>query len=65
MIVYEVNDALVGLALSQIMGLTGKLQFGMRQLVEVANHLTNVERVIEYAKIETEGPFETPEGNYH
>lgn len=39
------------------------LQYGMRQTGEVVNQLTSVERVMQYTKLDREGPFDTPEGN--
>nr|AHB63235.1 multidrug resistance-associated protein [Chrysomela lapponica] len=54
------NGSLVGLAISQCLILTGMLQHGMRQTSEVINQLTSVERIRQYTKIDTEGPFETP-----
>ncbi|XP_050309650.1 ATP-binding cassette sub-family C member 4-like isoform X2 [Anthonomus grandis grandis] len=56
------NSSLVGLALSQSLILTGMLQYGMRQTAEVVNQLTSVERVLQYTKLEKEGPFHTPKG---
>ncbi|XP_057653043.1 ATP-binding cassette sub-family C member 4-like [Diorhabda carinulata] len=56
----NVNGSLVGLAISQCLILTGMLQFGTRQSAEVINQLTSVERVLQYTKIDNEGPFETP-----
>lgn len=38
------------------------LQYGMRQTGEVVNQLTSVERVMQYTKLDTEGPFDTPKG---
>lgn len=61
-LVYPVEGSFVGLALSQIMGLIGVLQFGIRQTAGAINQLTSVERVLQYTKLETEGPFETPQG---
>uniref|UniRef100_A0A0U9HY04 Putative ABCC protein n=1 Tax=Chrysomela populi TaxID=154003 RepID=A0A0U9HY04_CHRPP len=44
----------VGLAITQAMGLTGLLQWGIRQYSELENNMTAVERVLEYTDIETE-----------
>ncbi|XP_060517421.1 probable multidrug resistance-associated protein lethal(2)03659 isoform X2 [Cylas formicarius] len=57
------NGSLVGLAISQSLILTGMLQYGMRQTADVVNQLTSVERVMQYTKLDTEGPFETPKEN--
>lgn len=50
----EVNGASVGLAISQSMGLTAMLQWGIRQSAEVMNQLMAVERVLEYRDLESE-----------
>lgn len=39
------------------------LQFGIRNTAEVASHMTSVERVLQYTKIEKEGPFTSLPGN--
>ncbi|CAG9768357.1 unnamed protein product [Ceutorhynchus assimilis] len=57
---YIENGSLVGLAISQCLILTGMLQHGMRQTAEVISQLTSVDRVMQYTKLETEGPFITP-----
>ncbi|KAL1496964.1 hypothetical protein ABEB36_008007 [Hypothenemus hampei] len=57
---YGANGSLMGLAISQSLILTGMVQHGMRQTCEVINQLTSVERVLQYTKLENEGPFETP-----
>ncbi|XP_015437296.1 PREDICTED: probable multidrug resistance-associated protein lethal(2)03659 [Dufourea novaeangliae] len=46
----------VGLAITQVMAMTGMIQWGMRQNAEVANQMMAVERVLEYTQI-------TPEPN--
>ncbi|XP_054004734.1 probable multidrug resistance-associated protein lethal(2)03659 [Hylaeus anthracinus] len=52
----------IGLVLTQIMAVTGILQWGMRQTAELENQITSVERVVEYSNLEEE-PFldSTPE----
>lgn len=46
----------MGLAITQVMALTGMVQWGMRQSAEVTNQLMSVERVLEYTEL-------TPEPN--
>lgn len=50
----------MGLALSQGMILTGMVQYGIKQSVELVCQMTSVERMLQYTKIENEGPFDTP-----
>ncbi|XP_053965136.1 probable multidrug resistance-associated protein lethal(2)03659 [Anastrepha ludens] len=56
------NGGDVGLAITQAMGLTGMVQWGMRQSAELENSMTCVERVVEYDQIEPEGEFESRPG---
>jgi len=42
------------------MGMTGMVQWGMRQSAELENTMTAVERVVEYEDIEPEGELEAP-----
>ncbi|XP_066157428.1 ATP-binding cassette sub-family C member 4-like isoform X2 [Euwallacea fornicatus] len=44
----------VGLVITQALGLTGLIQWGMRQSAELENQMTSVERVLEFARIEHE-----------
>lgn len=44
----------VGLAITQVMSLTGMVQWGIRQSAEVANQLMAVERIMEYKLLEPE-----------
>ncbi|XP_018565538.1 probable multidrug resistance-associated protein lethal(2)03659 [Anoplophora glabripennis] len=48
------NAGDVGLAVSQAMGLMGLLQWTIRQISELENNMTSVERVLEYADVERE-----------
>ncbi|XP_019893676.2 probable multidrug resistance-associated protein lethal(2)03659 [Musca domestica] len=54
------NGGDVGLAITQAMGMTGMVQWGMRQSAELENNMTAVERVIEYEDLEAEGEMESP-----
>lgn len=49
----------VGLAITQAIGLSGNLQWGIRQTAEVENQMTSVERVLEYSSLESEPPLES------
>lgn len=49
----------VGLVISQTLILTGMTQYGVRQSAEVATQMTSVERVLQYTKLDKEGPFES------
>lgn len=52
----------MGLAITQAISLTGMLQWGLRQEAEVENHMTSVERVLEYSTLPSEPPMESPAG---
>ncbi|XP_056645129.1 ATP-binding cassette subfamily C member 4-like [Diorhabda sublineata] len=49
----------VGLVISQSLILTGMVQSGVRQTAEVASNMISVERVLQYTKLDKEGPFES------
>uniref|UniRef100_A0A6P7GCD8 Multidrug resistance-associated protein 4-like n=1 Tax=Diabrotica virgifera virgifera TaxID=50390 RepID=A0A6P7GCD8_DIAVI len=49
----------VGLAISHSYILTGMVQMGIRQSVEVASHMISVERILQYTKLEKDGVFES------
>lgn len=53
------NGGDVGLAITQAMGMTGMVQWGMRQSAELENTMTSVERVVEYQTIKPEGELES------
>ncbi|KAH1001571.1 hypothetical protein HUJ04_005569 [Dendroctonus ponderosae] len=48
----------VGLVIAQSLILTGMLQFGIRQSAEVSSNMTSVERILQYTKLEEEGPWD-------
>lgn len=50
----DVGGGNVGLAITQAMGLTGMVQWGMRQSAELENTMTAVERVVEYQTVDPE-----------
>ncbi|KAM6893505.1 ATP-binding cassette sub-family C member 4-like [Xenentodon cancila] len=49
----------VGLVLTYAVTLIGNFQWTVRQSAEVENMMTSVERVVEYAELESEAPWET------
>ncbi|KAK9869832.1 hypothetical protein WA026_003561 [Henosepilachna vigintioctopunctata] len=51
----------VGLVITQAIGITGMLQWGMRQSTELENQMTSVERVVEYSSIEHERALDSEE----
>ncbi|XP_031636272.1 multidrug resistance-associated protein 4-like [Contarinia nasturtii] len=55
------SSEMVGLALTQILALTGMLQWGIRQSAEITNLMTSVERVIEYRDLEPEKQPKNPQ----
>ncbi|XP_062563901.1 probable multidrug resistance-associated protein lethal(2)03659 [Armigeres subalbatus] len=49
----------VGLAITQVFNLIFMCQWGMRQTAQLENQMTSVERVVEYAEMESEPSLET------
>ncbi|KAK5646552.1 hypothetical protein RI129_005016 [Pyrocoelia pectoralis] len=49
---YQGGD--VGLVINEFLSLMGVLQWGMNQWSELENHMTSVERILEYKKVEVE-----------
>lgn len=49
----------VGLAITQLIGLVGIFQWGMKQSAELENQMTSVERVLEFMQVEHEPPLES------
>ncbi|XP_061143861.1 ATP-binding cassette sub-family C member 4-like isoform X2 [Syngnathus typhle] len=55
----DMDPGKVGLALSYAVTLIGMFQWGVRQSAEIENMMTSVERVVEYAELKSEAPWET------
>ncbi|XP_037095749.1 multidrug resistance-associated protein 4-like isoform X1 [Syngnathus acus] len=55
----DMDPGKVGLALSYAVTLIAMFQWGVRQSAEIENMMTSVERVVEYAELKSEAPWET------
>ncbi|CAG9794562.1 unnamed protein product [Diatraea saccharalis] len=58
---HETVGGNVGLAITQVLGLVGICQYGIRQTAEVENQMTAVERILEYKNLPPESPVEPDE----
>lgn len=55
----------IGLIITQAINVTGMLQWGIRQSLDLDNLMTSVERILEYTKnVPQEASFESSPGTY-
>lgn len=57
------NSGQVGLAIMSSINLIEICEYGIRESTELENQMTSVERVVEYAKVESEPPLESDDKN--
>lgn len=58
----DIHGGFVGLVITQTMRLVGVIQWGIKQTAVLENHMTSVERVLEYINIPREDAFQSPSG---
>lgn len=64
-LILDTSRGNIGLIITQILGLTGTLQWLIRNIAELENQMTSVERVVEYTKVPQESALESALGNAH
>lgn len=64
-IISDTHGANVGLAITQTILLTGKVQWGIRQFALLENEMMSVERILEYVNSPQEAPLQSPLGNFN
>ncbi|KAL7564370.1 hypothetical protein ACA910_001519 [Epithemia clementina (nom. ined.)] len=55
---FDVDPAILGLALSMLIYLSGIFQWCIRQSAEAVNQMVSVERILEFGKLDSEAPLE-------
>ncbi|XP_072396584.1 ATP-binding cassette sub-family C member 4-like isoform X2 [Diabrotica undecimpunctata] len=56
---YDMVSSYVGLVIAQCSILNIMIQFGIRSSAELSSNMISVERILQYTKLDTEGPFES------
>lgn len=60
---FDIDPAILGLALSMLLQLAGLFQWCIRQSAEVVNQMVSVERVLSFGELEPEGDLEKETDN--
>ncbi|CAG9839260.1 unnamed protein product [Diabrotica balteata] len=55
----DIGSSYVGLVITQCSLLNIMIQFGIRASAELSSNMISVERILQYTKLDTEGPFES------
>lgn len=64
-IISDTHGANVGLAITQTILLTGKVQWGIRQFALLENEMMSVERILEYINSPQEDSLQSHLGNFN